>query len=322
MSRFYNFYYRRKVMKPYAAIDIGTNSIRLLIAYVDKDRIVKCYKDLETTRIGENVDKSGVLSEAAMERSIKAITNFVQRVRQNRIDNLQVIATSAVRDAQNRDAFIQKVKAAANVDIDVISGEREAYLGFLGVLKGSKDPDEKILVIDIGGGSTELIIGNPAGIQQLMSLNLGAVRMTEKYITVDPITRAEMEQLIEGIDTVAEDAIKILKKHSVDRVIGIGGTATTLGAMHKKLEVYDREQIHNLDISTQQLKDLWEMVAGSTLTERKQMKGLHPKRADVITAGITILDRLLTKLGFASIRISEYDNLEGLVFEQVEKPGF
>lgn len=306
-------------MKPYAAIDIGTNSVRLLIAYVNEDKIVQCYKDLETTRIGENVDKSGLLSEAAMQRSTEAIVNFVRRAQEAGVDSLEVIATSAVRDAQNRDVFIQKVKAAANVDIDVISGEREAYLGFLGVLKGSKNPNEKILVIDIGGGSTELIVGDPSGIQELMSLYLGAVRMTEKYITTDPITGIEMEQLIQGIDAVAENAIRILTKYSVDRVIGIGGTATTLGAMHKKLEVYDPKQIHNLDISLQQLKDLWKVVAGSTLTERKQMKGLHPKRADVITAGITILDRLLTKLDFDSIRISEYDNLEGLIFEQAKK---
>ena len=306
-------------MKSYAAIDIGTNSIRLLIAYVENGRIIKSHKELETTRIGENVDKCGLLSEVAMERSTKAIINFVQRVRQNGIYNIQIIATSAVRDAKNRETFIQKVKVATNVDIDVISGEREAYLGFLGVLKGSKHPEEKNLVIDIGGGSTELIIGDALGIHQMISLNLGAVRMTEKYITGDPITGEEMERLIEGIDTLVIDTIEILKKYPIDRVIGIGGTATTLGAMYKKLEVYDRDQIHNFDLSLQQIKDLGEIVASSTLSERRKLKGLHPKRADVILAGITILDRILTKLDVDSIRISEYDNLEGLVFEQLEK---
>lgn len=303
-------------MKAYGAIDIGTNSIRLLVAYVEKGKITRSYKDLETTRIGENVDKNGLLSEAAMERSIQAIVRFAERIREEGIQDIQIIATSAVRDAENREDFVHRVKAATNVDIDVISGEREAYLGFLGVLKGSKDPEERILVIDIGGGSTELILGGSSGIQQAVSLNLGAVRMTEKYITTDPITQEEMERLMAGIDLVAADTLESLKKYPIDRAIGIGGTATTAGAMVKKLEVYDRDEIHNFDVSQQQLKELWTKVKVSTLEERTGMQGLHPKRADVILAGITILDRILTKLELDNIRISEYDNLEGLVLEK------
>ncbi|MEW9122374.1 MAG: Ppx/GppA phosphatase family protein [Thermotaleaceae bacterium] len=306
-------------MKKYGAIDIGTNSIRLLIAEVEKGQIVSSYKTLETTRIGENVDKTGALSEAAMERSTCAIKAFVDEAKARGVQEIGIIATSAVRDAENRNVFLRKVKETAKVNIEVISGEREAYLGFLGVLKGSKNPRENVIVVDIGGGSTEFIMGNHEGIQHLISLNVGSVRMTEKYISQDPVNIREVEAMKKGIDAIIGKTIQSLKQYPFDRVIGIGGTVTTAAALHKELLIYDREQIHNFDLSLTDLKILWNSLQHKTLEERKEMPGLHPKRADVIIAGTGILDRILTLLGVESVRISEYDNLEGLVFEQIEK---
>ncbi|MFT9494021.1 Ppx/GppA family phosphatase [Anaerosolibacter sp.] len=304
-------------MKKYAAIDIGTNSMRLLIAEVEDGQIVNGFKDLETTRMGEGVDQTGELTKGAIDRNLDALKKFTSRVRAEGIGYMPVIATSAVRDARNREIFLQRARQEAGVEIDVIGGDREAELGFSGVLRGLKEKGENILVIDIGGGSTEFILGNDDGIQYMVSHNVGAVRMTEKCVMNDPPLGQDLARLEAEIDQIILPTIKKLEKMKIDRVIGIGGTATTIASVHLKLSTYDRDKVHNTDIHLRDVRNALESFVSVSLDERKKIQGLYPKRADVIAAGTMILDRILALLEIDKLRISEYDNLEALIFEQL-----
>lgn len=305
-------------MKKIGAIDIGTNSMRILLAKVENGCIIESFKDLRTTRIGEDVDRTGELSALAIQRNIQALKEFINIAKREGIRQIPIIATSAVRDAKNREAFIKRAKEEIDAHIDVITGEQEAQLGFLGVLRGLKEKDKNILVIDIGGGSTEFIFGNKEGIKYLTSINMGAVRMTEKFLRTDPICKVEIEELVKNVDEMIESTINYLRNLKIDKAIGIGGTATTIAAVSKKLEVYDKDKIHHSHLSYEQVKSIQHIFLSKNLEERKQIKGLQPKRADIIMAGIIILDRILAKLAVEDMIISEYDNLEGLVFEQLE----
>lgn len=304
-------------MQKVGAIDIGTNSMRILIAKIENGCIVESFKDLRTTRMGEDVNQTGNLSMAAIQRNIDALNEFMGIVQREEIREIPIIATSAVRDAKNKTLFIKRAKEEVNVDVDVITGEKEAELGFLGVLRGLREKDENILVVDIGGGSTEFIFGNKKGIQYLTSINMGAVRMTEKFVTTDPVCKVEIEEMVKAIDKMIESTINYLHHYKIDKVIGIGGTATTVAAVSKKLKVYDKDQIHNADLSHEKVKIILKEFLSKKLEERKQIEGLQPKRADIITAGTIILDRILTGIKADHITISEYDNLEGLVFKQL-----
>ncbi|QZY54728.1 Ppx/GppA phosphatase family protein [Crassaminicella profunda] len=299
------------------AIDIGTNSMRMIIAKIENGIIVKSSKLLNTTRMGENVDQTGSLSNGAMDRNIDALKEFMQIARKEKIKELPIIATSAVRDAKNKDTFIKRVKEEVDVSVEVIDGQREAELGFMGVLRGLKKYDENILVIDIGGGSTEFIFGNEKGIKHLISINIGAVRMTEKFVTTDPVAKKEVENMENTIDEIIKETIDYLCKFKIDKVIGIGGTVTTIAAVSKKMKVYDKDKIHHTNLSHEKVKMILCEFLSLNLEDRKQIDGLQPKRADIIIAGTIILDRILKGLHMEHITISEYDNLEGLIFEQI-----
>ncbi|TCO71358.1 Ppx/GppA phosphatase family protein [Marinisporobacter balticus] len=305
-------------MKKVGAIDIGTNSMRILLAQVENGCIIESFKDLRTTRIGEHVDKTGQLSVLAIQRNIQALKEFINIAQKEGITQIPIIATSAVRDAKNREVLIKQAKEEIDAHIDIITGEKEAQLGFTGVLRGLKEKDKNILVIDIGGGSTEFIFGNKEGIKYLISINVGAVRMTERFVTTDPICKVEIEELVKNIDEMMKSTINYLCNLKIDKVIGIGGTATTIAAVSKELEIYDKDMIHHVHLSHEQVKDICNTFLSKNLEERKRIKGLQPKRADIITSGTIILDRILTNLGVEDMIISEYDNLEGLVFEQLE----
>ena len=182
---------------------------------------------------------------------------------------------------------------------------------------GTKNDHKNILVVDIGGGSTELIFGDQKGIKHLESLNMGAVRMTEKFVKKDIIDDEAIQQIMGFVDHMLISIIEIAKSFSIDKVIGIGGTATTLAAIHQELKVYDSEKVHNTILSHKQIKDMVTILVTKSLEERRKIQGLQPKRADIIPAGAIILDRILTVLNKDCIQISEYDNLEGIIFEQI-----
>jgi len=300
-----------------AAIDIGTNSIRLLKAEIIDGKLISGPKELNMTRIGEGVNETGMLSEAGMNRSVEALVDFEMKAKAWGAQEIFALATSAVRDARNRDVFLERVKSACDLKIEVISGEHEARIGYLGVLAGLENIEGNILVIDVGGGSTELIVGDADGIKFAHSANVGAVRMTGKHIQSDPIKESEFVHVQEDVKDITQDVLTEINKYSITRAVGIGGTATTLGAMKLKMEVYDRYKIQNSHISLEEIKTLNTSLKALTIEERKNIKGLQPKRADIILAGAMVIEHVLIETNIGNMYVSDFDNLEGCLMEKL-----
>lgn len=298
-----------------ASIDIGTNSMRLLITDYD-EKFLSRKKYTNITRIGKGVDQNGFISEEAIDRNILALKEFVDMAKDEDCKDIYVMGTSALRDSKNKEDFLMRAKKEAGVSVDIISGENEASLGFYGVASDLEESG-KVLILDIGGGSTEFILGDKkGGILFSKSENIGSVRLTEKFIKNDPVLEEELLQIQEYISDVTEHTVSILKKYHINKLIGIGGTATTLSSMVQQLEVYDMQKVHHSLVDISEVQAMIDILKSKTLDERMMIKGLDPKRADVITAGLTILHALMKALDMQEIMISEYDNLEGLVYSK------
>jgi len=296
----------------YAYIDIGTNSIRLLIVD-DEIELVQCLKEVITTRIGAGVDATKILSEKGMADTISGLLTFKGILDKEGVNTCKVIATSAVRDATNRKQFVDRVSQETGFEVDVISGEEEARLGFLGLIDNRR-PEENVLAIDIGGGSTELILGNKKQIERGVSIDIGAVRLTDKFVTTDPIVQDEIDKLISFIDHKLDEYLSEFVLDGVDCVIGIGGTISTMAAMKQNMTIYQRSKIHNSTVNVEDLYAIKNDLVTKTIEERKSIKGLQAKRADIILSGELILERIMMKIGKCEIIISEFDNLEGAHF--------
>ena len=300
------------------AIDIGTNSMRLLIAdYID-GKLFNREKFINTTRIGQGVDSKAYIREDAIKRNIKALKEFSELAYEKGCEHLYCIGTSALRDSNNKLEFINLAKNEVGIDVEIISGQEESNLGFMGVLQGLEE-NEDILVIDIGGGSTEFILGGNNGIEFSKSENVGALRMTEKFLNEDPICEEEFESMKKFISSTINDTLNILKNKEIKAVVGIGGTITSVSAINQELETYSMEKIHGSEINQKALDIILQNLKNMTLSDKKTLKGLQPKRADIITAGVTILNIIMKKLEKQNIIVSEYDNLEGLLCHKAKK---
>ena len=299
-------------------IDIGTNSMRLLIADYNNGKIENRKKYVNTTRIGQGVDKEGYISEEALQRNINALEEFANICKVEECQAIYCMGTSALRDSKNGNIFVDRAKQKTNMNVEIISGNEESNLGFMGVLEGL-DTDEQILVIDIGGGSTEFIVGDIEGIKFANSENVGALRMTEKFLAKDPIDTNEFSNMSKFIYREIKDTIDYIKSKQIKKIVGIGGTITSLSAMNQELEVYSMEKIHNSEVSIKNIKDILQNLKQMTLNDKKTLKGLQPKRADIITAGVEILNIIMENLEIEKIIVSEYDNLEGLMCHKVKK---
>ena len=298
-------------------IDIGTNSMRLLIAEYIDGNFVNRKKYVNTTRIGQGVDEQGYISEDAIERNIDALVEFSRICKKEECQKVYCMGTSALRDSKNKEAFINLAKEKADINVDIISGEKESHLGFMGVLEGL-DEVEDILVVDIGGGSTEFIIGNEEGIRFSKSENVGALRMTEKFLNQDPINENEFKQMSDFIYDEIKTTLDCIKNDNVKKIVGIGGTITSLSAINQELEVYSMEKIHNSKISLNEIELILQNLKKMTLSDKKSLKGLQPKRADIITAGVEILYTIMKNIEIDEIIVSEYDNLEGLMCQNTK----
>ena len=301
-------------------IDIGTNSMRLLTADYQDGKIINRKKYVNTTRIGQGVDNNGYISKEAIDRNIQALKEFKAICDEEGCEYVCCMWTSALRDSKNSDEFIALAKEEAGVDVEVITGDRESNLGFLGVLEGvEKDELEEILVIDIGGGSTEFIVGDKNGVNFCKSENIGALRLTEKFLKHEIVSDKELKQTISFIEDTIEDTINNIKSKNIKKLVGIGGTVTSVSAMNQQLEVYSMEKVHNSKICKKELDEILQMLKNMTLEDKKRLKGLQPKRADIITAGVVILDIIMEKLELNEIIVSEYDNLEVLMCKIAKK---
>ena len=294
------------------AIDIGTNSMRLLVCDFINDELLNRKKFINTTRIGKGVDEYGFISQEAIRRNIDALKEFYKLSKSEGCDYIYCIGTSALRDSKNGDDFVRIAKEEIGIDIEIISGEEESNLGFLGVLKGANENDD-ILVIDIGGGSTEFILGNMDGIKFSKSENVGALRMTEKFLTTDIVDNYEFDMMSEFIENEIRETLESLKEKHINKLVGIGGTITSLSAINQELEVYSMEKIHNSIVTIDDIENILQNLKKMTLNDKKSLKGLQSKRADIITAGVKILHIIMKKLELREIIVSEYDNLEGLI---------
>ncbi len=301
-----------------ASIDIGTNSMRLLIADYDKN-LLNRKKYINTTRIGQGVNESGEISEEAIERNINSFIEFVNTAKNEKAEAIYAMGTSALRDSKNKEDFINKAKAQTGVDIEIINGNTEAELGFYGATLGLKDK-HRVLIIDIGGGSTEFVIGSKdEGVIFRESIDIGAVRLTESFQITDTDTEKKLNKMTKHINKKIAHLKDILKMHNIKSVIGIGGTITTTSSINQNMQVYDTNKIHNSSLTQTDVKYILEALKVMNLDERKKVIGLEPSRADIILAGLNIFYTVLNTLKIDKVIVSEYDNLEGLIFYKLSK---
>lgn len=302
-------------MSRVSVIDIGTNSVRILLCDINNGKIINRVKKISTTRLGENVDKEKRLTSRAIRDTSKAIEQFYKLSNDEGYEIKKMIGTSALRDASNSNLLIDDIKLKTGLDIDIINGNAEAKLGYFGVIN-SFNLDGKNLVIDIGGGSTELIFGDKS-IDLIDSLDIGAVRMTDRCIGNEIPTYKELDYLRNEIDKNIDKFINNNKNIDFKNVIGIGGTITTLCAIKMKMDRYDSELIQGSKFSKDELDSMIINFTKSSLSEKYKIVGLQPGRADIIMAGSIILQRLFEKFDINEIIVSDFDNLEGIIFDEI-----
>lgn len=298
-----------------AVIDMGSNSVRLILAECSQTRILSSEKHLEMTRLALGVDGSGILQPGPMQDTIEVIRRYRAMAEAAGAELPTAYATSAVRDARNGKDFAAAVFAQTGVPVRILPGELEAELGFLGVAATVENPQEPILVVDIGGGSTECIVGSAAGLSFVESRNVGAVRMMGRYVSGDPIQDAERQAMGQGILEILNPVCQALRNHRYTKIYGIGGTLTTAAAMAQRMAVYDPQAIQHFPVTRERLKDLVQQAFSLTVAQRKLLPGLQSKRADVIPAGFLIMDCLLSCLDADVFYASDADNLEGILFK-------
>jgi exopolyphosphatase/guanosine-5'-triphosphate,3'-diphosphate pyrophosphatase len=286
------------------AIDIGTNSVRLLIAEQANNGLNKLVSELRTPRLGEGIHQNGYLKKEAILRTIKVLREYKEIIN-NYNAEVVAIATSAVRDAKNQDIFLKRVKEETGIDIKVIKGTEEARLSYLGVVSVIEDLENQVLVIDIGGGSTEFIFGKYKDIMEFNSINLGAVRLTESY----------GEHLKEMKREAKDMLVNLLKDKNVEQLIGVGGTVTTLVSIREALEVYDYSIVHGSDLSKEEIIQILDDLSSLSLEERKEVIGLDAKRADIILGGIVILLEIMEQSKQDIVKVSDDSILEGVVID-------
>ncbi len=293
-----------------AAIDVGTNSCRLLIAIKKNDDYKVLKKKLITTRLGEGVDDNKYLKKEAIDRTISALGKFNSLLNKYNVKKVGMVGTSALRDVVNSDVFVKKVNKTTGYNIKIISGAEEARLNYLGV-KTDTNLSE-FMVMDIGGGSTEFIWPEDGKINY-KSINIGAVRLTERFIVNPSETVKYFEE--KSMKEEIYDKISIISKHNLSKyeLVGVGGTITTLGAMEEKLEEYKSEIIHNYKLNLDEVKEWQYRLKEMNINDRKKVKGLQPKRADIIVAGVTILQEFMKEMGYYNLYISERDILFGIL---------
>ncbi len=306
-------------MATVGAIDCGTNSIRLLVAREEGGRLIDLDRRMTVVRLGEGVDRTGMLSQAALDRTFAACADYGDVLARHRVDRVRFAATSASRDAANAADFVAGVRAILGVDPEVISGAEEAALSFLGATRGVAHR-QPVLVFDIGGGSTEFVVGDDDRVRSAVSVDMGCVRFHERYLSSDPVGSEELDRLREAAGSLVDSALGEVDASGVADVIGLAGTVTTVAALALGLPEYDAAQIHGSRISAAQVTRVAEELAMLSVADRRALAVMHPGRADVIVSGAAILDVIMQRIGADSLIAGEHDILDGLAWSLVE-PG-
>lgn len=300
-----------------AVIDVGTNSTRLLVADVTDRQVVEIERHSRVTRLGRGVDLSGQLAAEAIEAACDAIADYVAIYREAEAETVDVIATSAVRDASNGSAFVAELRERFALTARVIDGEEEARLTYLGATS-ERLPTETTLILDIGGGSTELVIGMGEEISFHASLQAGVVRHTERHLSNDPPATVELETLAADVRGLIEAAVVNQVDDIPKAAIAVAGTPTSLAAMEMELDPYDPKQVHGHVLSLQSIQRLLSQLASAPLAERTEIVGMHPDRAPTIIAGVVILIEAMRIFELDQIRVSEHDILYGIAIAALQ----
>ena len=306
-----------------AAIDCGTNSIRLLIADVDNGKLTDVVRTMVIVRLGEGVDQTGQFSQAALQRTFAATDTYAELIAQHKPTRVRFVATSASRDVSNRNEFVSGIKARLGIEPDVISGDEEAALSFLGatadLINEVNPPTAPFLVVDIGGGSTEFVLGATKPTAAI-STNVGCVRMTERHLISDPPTAAQIASATLDIDAAIDSAYQAVPVAQAQSLIGLAGSVTTVAALALNLSEYDSTQIHGSRISAVAVHRVTQELLTMTRADRAQLGPMHEGRIDVIGAGALVLDRIMARTGMAEVVVSERDILDGIARALSDNP--
>lgn len=306
-----------------AAIDCGTNSIRLLIADIENGTLTDVVRTMVIVRLGEGVDKTGEFSQAALARTFTAIETFALLISQHQPERVRFVATSASRDVSNRSEFMDGVLSRLGIEPDIISGDEEAELSFLGatadLVNEQEPPAAPYLVVDIGGGSTEFVLGT-TGPTAAKSTNVGCVRMTERHLISDPATPQEIAAAIADIDAAIDLAYQSVPISQAHSLIGLAGSVTTVAAIALGLSEYDSIAIHGSRISAAEVHRITGELLAMTRAQRAKLGPMHEGRIDVIGSGALVLDRIMIRTGLSEVVVSERDILDGIARGLISNP--
>jgi exopolyphosphatase/guanosine-5'-triphosphate,3'-diphosphate pyrophosphatase len=300
-----------------AAVDCGTNSIRLLVADVDLDAAVLTDVDrrMEIVRLGEGVDRTGRFAPTALERTFAACRRYAEVIATTGAERLRFVATSASRDVANRDDFVDGVRGALGVDPEVVSGDEEAALSFAGATRELLGTDCRtpFLVVDIGGGSTELVLGDTS-VQAARSIDIGCVRMTERHLHDDPPGAEQVAAAHRDIEAGIARAAETVPIQQAGTLVGLAGSVTTVAAMALDLPAYQPERIHRSRIPAAEVRSVTSRLLAMTREERAALPFMHPGRVDVIGAGALILACVVDAVAADDVLVSEHDILDGIAW--------
>jgi exopolyphosphatase/guanosine-5'-triphosphate,3'-diphosphate pyrophosphatase len=303
-------------MSQVAVIDCGTNSIRLLIAETSGSTIKEVIRTMEIVRLGQGVDENKAFHPDAINRTLLAVKSFKEIIDRNNVDKIRFCATSATRDASNRNIFIDGVRDILNIQVEVIPGEEEAALSFTGATYQLDQGSGPFLVVDIGGGSTEFVYGDKKVISA-KSVNIGCVRMSERHLINQPPTMDQIASAIVDIDIAITQAAVSVPINSAKSLIAVAGTATTVAAAALDLSKYDRDLIHLAKISADKVHKVAQMFQSMNKSEISALPYMHEGRIDVITAGSLVLSRVMAATGAVEFVASESDILDGMAFSLI-----
>jgi exopolyphosphatase / guanosine-5'-triphosphate,3'-diphosphate pyrophosphatase len=303
------------------AVDCGTNSIRLLVADVDPQsgRLVDLDRQMRVVRLGEGVDRTGRIGPEALQRTLRATRDYADRCAELGVERVRFVATSASRDAENRQDFVDGVRALLGVEQEVVAGLEEAELSFTGatrelVAEGLHGP---FVVADIGGGSTEVVRGGRHA-EAALSVDVGCVRLTERHFADDPPTSAQVRAARADVESALDRVAEVVPLQGVATLVGLAGSVTTVAAMVLKLDRYEPERIHRSHLAVDDVRAACDRLLEMTHAERAALPFMHPGRVDVIGAGAlvwrAVVDRLVAESGLDEVVVSEHDILDGIAF--------
>jgi exopolyphosphatase/guanosine-5'-triphosphate,3'-diphosphate pyrophosphatase len=302
-----------------AVVDIGTNSTRLLIADVDGPGVYEVERRTTVTNMGRGVDHTGTICSDAVEDVCGVIADYKSRYEELGTDRVMAIATSAVRDAVNGDAFIAELRERFELDARMLTGSEEAHLTYLGAT-AHRPTSDPTLVFDIGGGSTELIVGTGREVGFHTSLQAGTIRQSERHLTSDPPDPHELEDLAADIRNLIDQAVAAQPDGTPTRAIAVAGTPTSLAAIDQGLDPYDPDRVHGYHLGLQRIQRMLSRLSSLPLAERLRVPGLHPGRAPTIVTGTVILVQVMRAFRFQEVEVSELDILHGSALSAAMAP--